>query len=102
MLNINSKRFLLFLSLVFGFINVNAQQQLGMKDAVKMGLENYGTIKAKSNQLNSAKSQLTETKTEYLPDLNFSAQNVYGTVNGQNGPIGSYSGLATAASGPVL
>ena len=104
MLNTISKRFLLFLSLVFGFIQVQGQQlqSLGMKDAVRVGLENYGTIKAKANQLNSSKSQLTETKTEYLPDLTLSAQNVYGTVNGQNGPIYGFGGLATAASGPAL
>jgi len=104
MLNTISKRFLLFLSLVFGFIQVEAQQlqSLGMKDAVRIGLENYGTIKAKANQLNSSKSQLTETKTEYLPDVTLSAQNVYGTINGQNGPVYGFGGLATAASGPAL
>lgn len=104
MLNTLSKRFLLLLSLVFGFTQVQAQQlqTLGMKDAVRIGLENYGTIKAKANQLNSAKSQLKETKTEYLPDVNISAQNVYGTVNGMNGPAYGYGGFATAASGPAL
>lgn len=108
MLNTLSKRFLLLLSLVFGFIKVQAQaqqlptQSLGMKDAVQIGLENYGTIKAKGNQLNSAKSQLKETKTEYLPDLTLSAQNVYGTINGTYGPAYGFGGLATAASGPTL
>lgn len=104
MLNTISKRFLLLLSLVFGFTQVQAQQlqTLGMKDAIRIGLDNYGTIKAKANQLNSAKSQLKETKTEYLPDLTVSAQNVYGTVNGMNGPAYGYGGFATAASGPAL
>jgi outer membrane protein TolC len=104
MLNTLSKRFFLFLSLVFGSIQVQAQQTqiLGIKDAIRIGLENYGTIKAKANQLNSAKSQLTETKTEYLPDVTLSAQNVYGTVNGQNGPVYGFGGYATAASGPAL
>jgi outer membrane protein TolC len=104
MLNTLSKRFLLLLSLVFGFTQLQAQQlqPLGIKDAIRIGLENYGTIKAKNNQLNSSKAQLTETKTEYLPDLNLSAQNVYGTINGQNGPAYGYGGFATAASGPAL
>ena len=78
MLNTLSKRFLLLLLLVFGFIQSQAQiqqvptQTLGMKEAVQTGLENYGNVKAKINQLNSAKAQLTETKTEYLPDLTLS------------------------------
>jgi len=103
MLNTLSKRFLLLLSLVFGFTQVQAQQlqSLGMKDAIRIGLENYGAIKAKNNQLNSAKSQLKETKTEYLPDLTLSAQNVYGTVDGINGPAYGFGGFATAASGPA-
>jgi len=73
-----------------------------MKDAEKIALANYGTIKAKANQLNSSKAYLQETKTEYLPDVNLSAQQVYGTVNGQDGPLSGYHGLAAASSGPVL
>lgn len=104
MLNTLSKRLLLLLSLVFGFTQVQAQQlqSLGMKDAIRIGLENYGTIKAKANQLNSAKSQLKETRTEYLPDVTVSAQNVYGTINGMNGPAYGFGGFSTAASGPAL
>ena len=103
MLNTLSKRFLLLLSLVFGFTRVQAQQtqSLGMKDAIRIGLENYGTVKAKNSQLKSAKSQLKETKTEYLPDLTLSAQNVYGTVEGINGPAYGFGGYSTAASGPA-
>jgi len=75
---------------------------LGMKDAEQTALANYQSIKAKANQLNSSKASLSESKTEYLPDVNLSAQNVYGTVNSQYGPLSGYHGLATAASGPVL
>ena len=83
-----SKRFLLSLSGIFLFINVQAQQKvLDIKQAEQIALSNYGTIKAKANQLNASKASLKETKTEYLPDLNISAQQAYGTVNGTNGPI---------------
>ncbi len=75
---------------------------MGMKDAEQTALANYQSIKAKANQLNSSKASLSESKTEYLPDVNLSAQNVYGTVNSQYGPLSGYHGLATAASGPVL
>ncbi len=98
-----SKRFLLSLSGIFLFINVEAQQKvLDIKQAEQIALSNYGTIKAKTNQLNSSKASLKETKTEYLPDLNVSAQQAYGTVNGTNGPISGYHGLAVASSGPAL
>jgi outer membrane protein, adhesin transport system len=91
-----------FLS-VFCLINANAQQKvLTMKDAVQTALANYASIKAKANQLNASKAYLTESKTEYLPDLNFSGQQAYGTVNSQFGPIYGYKGLGVASSGPVL
>jgi len=97
-----SKRSLLALSGIFLFINVNAQQKvLDVKQAVQTALANYGTIKAKANQLNSAKASYTETKTEYLPDVNLSAQQVYGTINGTDGPLAAYGG-AVASSGPPL
>lgn len=73
-----------------------------MKDAVRIGLENYPAIKAKNNQLNASKASLSETRTEYLPDLNFSAQQDYGTINGTNGPLFGYHGLSVASSGPAL
>ena len=98
-----SKRLFLVFSGIFYFISAQAQEQtLGMKDAEKIALANYGTIKAKANQLNSSKAYLQETKTEYLPDVNLSAQQVYGTVNGQDGPLAPYHGFAVASSGPVL
>jgi len=98
-----SKRLFLILPGILLFINVQAQQKiLSMKDAEQTALNNYAGIKAKANQLNSSKAYLTETKTEYLPDVNLSAQQVYGTVNSQFGPLSGYHGLATAASGPIL
>ena len=57
MLQLQSKRTLLALSGIFLFINVNAQQKvLDVKQAEQIALANYGTIKAKANQLNSAQS----------------------------------------------
>ena len=98
-----SKRLFLVLPGILYLFNTQAQQKtLSMKEAEQTALSNYGTIKAKASQLNSAKSYLSETKTEYLPDVNVSAQQVYGTANSQYGPISGYHGLATAASGPVL
>jgi len=90
-----------FLSL--SFIRSNAQQKvLTMKDAEQVALSNYASIKAKASQLNASKAYLTESKAEYLPDLNFSAQQDYGTVNSQFGPSYGYKGLGASSSGPAL
>ena len=102
------KRLLIVLFVGSAFLlvthTVQAQETiaLSMKEAVQLGVENYPAIQAKKNQLNSSKSYLKETRTEYLPDLNFSAQNSYGTINGQNGPLIGYRGLAVSSSGPAL
>src|SRR6202012_3388882 len=88
---------------IFCVSQLQAQQKaLSLKEAEQIALANYGTIKAKANQLNASKSFLNETRTEQLPNVSVSAQNDYGTVNGQNGPLYGYSGLSVASSGPVL
>jgi outer membrane protein len=94
-----------FVLVFFCLLSVTAicqQKVLTMQDAEKMALDNYASIKAKMSQLNASKAYLTETKTEYLPDLNFSAQQAYGTVNSQFGPSYGYNGLGVSSSGPVL
>jgi len=83
-------------------LQAGAQQVLTLQDAIQTALTNYGTIKAKSNYVNAAKASVKETNAEALPDLNISAQQDYGTINGQNGPLYGYRGLSVASSGPVL
>ena len=93
---------------ILGFLSVliitqaQAQKVLTIKDAEQTALANYGTIKAKANQLNASKAYLTETRAEQLPDVNLSAQQDYGTINGQNGPLYGYRGFSVASSGPAL
>ncbi|PWS30337.1 TolC family protein [Pedobacter paludis] len=77
-------------------------QILTLKQAVSTALTNYGTIKAKNNYANASKSIIQQTKREYLPNFNLSAQQDYGTINGQNGPQYGLGGLGTASSGPAL
>ncbi|MDR6940742.1 TolC family protein [Mucilaginibacter pocheonensis] len=102
MFNLPSKQLFLFLG-VFSVFQAQAQQKvLNIKDAEQMALANYGTIKSKANQLNAARAYLKETRTEYLPDVSISAQQDYGTANGQNGPLYGYRGLSVASSGPAL
>lgn len=76
-------------------------QVLTLNDAVETALMNYGTIKAKNYYLNASRATVLQSKKEYLPNLNFSAQQDYGTVNGQNGPLYGM-GLSVASSGLPL
>ena len=74
----------------FLFLLVGSQadsQVLTLKDAVQTAINNYGTIKAKANYLKASQASAKEASLAYLPDLNVGAQNVYGTANGQLGPL---------------
>jgi adhesin transport system outer membrane protein len=84
------------------FAATGFSQTLPLKEAIKTGLENYGSIKAKTNYTNASRESLKQSHREYLPNLNLSAQQDYGTINGQNGALYGFNGLGTASSGPVL
>jgi len=92
---------LLWASLLYSSSS-DAQGVLSLKEAVQTALNNYGTIRAKANYVKASRSVVTEAMREYLPDLSISAQQDYGTINGQNGPVYGYKGLSTASSGPVM
>jgi len=77
-------------------------QVLTMKDAIQTALNNYGTIKAKANYANASRATAEQARRDYLPNLSVSAQQDYGTVNGQNGPLYGFGGLGVASSGLPL
>ncbi|MGQ7944695.1 TolC family protein [Flavobacterium sp. WC2509] len=84
------------------FATSGFSQTLSLKEAIKTGLENYGSIKAKTNYSSASQETLKQSKRDYLPNLNLSAQQDYGTINGQNGALYGFNGLGTASSGPAL
>ncbi|NTE05759.1 TolC family protein [Agrobacterium tumefaciens] len=90
-----------FSSLIFFSLGAKAQT-LTLKEAVNNALNNYGTIKAKDNYASASKSAIQQAKREYLPNFSLSAQQDYGTINGQNGPQYGFGGLGAASSGPAL
>src|ERR1700733_209896 len=92
----------LFLSLCCLAPGLLPAQLLSLKQAVQTALANYGTIRAKADYANASAANVKETRREYLPDLLVSAQQDYGTVNAQNGPIYGFKGLSVASSGPLL
>lgn len=93
------KRALLLLLLVSlqGF-----SQSLSLKDAVETGVANYGMVRAKEKYAQAAQQTVQQARRDYLPNLNLSAQQDYGTVNGQNGPLYGFGGLGVASSGLPL
>lgn len=87
----------------FGFIYCSfSQQVLTLREAIDLAVKNYPSIKAKNAYAQASQNMVTESKREYLPNVNFGAQNFYGTVNGQYGPSYGFGGLAAASSGPVF
>ncbi|MGX5818656.1 TolC family protein [Chitinophaga lutea] len=92
---------LLILAICLGTTSASAQV-LTMKDAIQTALNNYGTIKAKANYVKASKATAEQARRDYLPNLSVSAQQDYGTVNGQNGPLYGFGGLGVASSGLPL
>jgi len=77
-------------------------QNLSLKDAVNTGVANYGLVQAKGKYAQAAQETVKQTRRDYLPNVNLSAQQDYGTVNGQNGPLYGLGGLGVASSGLPL
>src|SRR5580658_3511886 len=77
-------------------------QVLTMRQAVQNGLNNYGTIRAKANYAKASEANVKEAKREYLPDINFSLSQDYGTVASNYGPYAAYKASPVSSSGPVL
>lgn len=89
--------FLLSLFFLQGF-----SQTLSLKEAVETGMANYGTLKAKNKYAEASRETVKQVRRDYLPNLNLAAQQDYGTVNGQNGPLYGFGGLGVASSGLPL
>jgi outer membrane protein TolC len=90
---------------IVGFMittQLRAQTVITMDQALALGLKNYGSIKSKGFQAQSSQYALSQARRDYLPNLVLSAQQVYGTVNGQNGPAYGFGGFGVASSGLPL
>ncbi|MBX2926015.1 MAG: TolC family protein [Chitinophagaceae bacterium] len=84
------------------FFQDTQAQVLTLKEALEKALENYPSIKAKEAYTSASKATVRQAKNDYLPNLVFSAQQDYGTVNGQNGPLYGFGGYGVASSGLPL
>lgn len=98
----NSYFTILILALASVYPGKHASAQvLTLSQAVETALNNYPSIKAKNNYISASKATVLQSRKEYLPNFNLSAQQDYGTVNGQNGPLYGL-GLSVASSGLPL
>jgi len=84
------------------FSGAASAQSLSLKEAIQTALANYGTIRAKNNYAQASQALAVQSKRDYLPNLVVSAQQDYGTVNGQNGPLYGFGGYGVASSGIAL
>src|ERR1700753_2629516 len=85
-----ASRPLLYLAIVSSSIlpaQLQAQDRLSLKDALKIALDNYAIFKAKPCYPQASKAAAQQARLDYLPNLNLSAQADYGPANGQNRPL---------------
>lgn len=83
--------------MLFLLVGLRADSQvLTLKNAVSTAIDNYGTIKAKTNYLKASQALEKESSFQRLPDFGVGAENVYGTANGTFGPL--YPGKVQGAS----
>jgi outer membrane protein len=83
------------------FIPATAQV-LSMEEALQTGISNYRSITAKQNYLEASKATERQNRRDALPNFTVTAQQDYGTVNGQNGPLYGFGGFGVASSGLPL
>lgn len=97
-----NKKIIVLLMLLSVCKIVPAQTSLSMQEALRIATDNYENIKAKKNYLQASEATEQVSKREYLPDLKFSAQQSYGTINAQNGPMHGFGGLGVASTSMPL
>ena len=85
-----------------GLSTVSYAQTLQLPDALQRSIQNYEKIKAKAALIRAAQENTNYQKSQYLPDFTILAQQSYGTINAQNGPMYGYGGLGSAATSMPL
>src|SRR5689334_7336766 len=93
---------LLIVCLSVYMVRTQAQGVLTLQEALELASINYGPLKSKAHLTESAEQSLAFARTEYFPNIVLSAQQVYGTVNGQNGPAYGFGGFGVSSSGLPL
>jgi len=95
-------KFIASVSFVIAFNYIGYSQMLTLQDALNRTINQYDLIKAKQELISASVQNTTFEKQQYLPDFTFSAQQSFGTINAQHGPMYAYNGLASAATSMPL
>lgn len=77
-------------------------QTIKLSDALERSVQNFEKIKAKEATVKASKENISYQKSQQLPDFTLMAQQSFGTVNAQNGPLYSYGGLGAASTSMPL
>ncbi|SJZ35461.1 TolC family protein [Sediminibacterium ginsengisoli] len=72
-----------------------------LQDAIRTGLTNYQSLKAKKDYLNASSALAVNVKNDYLPNVIAGLQQNYGTINGQFGPMAPAGILGVSSAGPA-
>ena len=91
-------KFIASVSLLFGLSYAGQAQVLHLADALQQAVDNYDGIKIKENIVRATAQNTIYQRQEYLPDFTLSAQQSYGTINAQHGPMYAFGGLGSAAT----
>jgi outer membrane protein len=73
-------------------------QEMTLRESLDLAVRNYGEIHAKEARRDGARHDLSYSKKTYLPDVVFSAQQSFGTINAMHGPLYAPGGPANAAT----
>ncbi|MDR2275385.1 MAG: TolC family protein [Sphingobacterium sp.] len=90
------------LSAIWGISLNGFPQTLKLEDAITRAVEQYDQIKSKQFVAAAARQHTFFQKQQYLPDLTIAAQQSFGTINAQHGPMYAYGGLASGATSMPL
>lgn len=77
-------------------------QTLTLEQTLEQVAQRYPLIKSKEAKRQASFYHTQNQKGNYFPDLTFGAQQSYGTINAQNGPLYAYGGLGSAGTSMPL
>jgi outer membrane protein len=77
-------------------------QQLSLPEALERSVKNYQKIRSKEALWAASVQNTAFQKSQYLPDVIVVAQQSFGTINAQNGPLYGYGGLGIASTSMPL
>jgi outer membrane protein len=95
-------KFIASFSVLFGFGLSGFSQVLHLQDALNRSVENFDRIKSKQALLQASEQNIAYQRKQLLPDLTLAAQQSFGTINAQNGPLYAYGGLGAASTSMPL